>query len=148
MKFADLQTAPKWFETAFDEIGVSEKQVDQNSRILEYHMTTTMKAKTDEISWCSSFVNWCFWKNNLQGTKSAAARSWATWGFAVKDPLPGCVAVFWRGTKDGWQGHVGFFFGLNADKDIIVLGGNQNNQVSIQVYPKNQLLGYRWPFKI
>ena len=50
---------PKWLEIALKEVGVSEIKGGENKRILEYHASTTLKAKEDEIPWCSSFVNWC-----------------------------------------------------------------------------------------
>ena len=31
-----------------------------NKRILEYHSTCKMKADSDEVPWCSAFVNWCY----------------------------------------------------------------------------------------
>ncbi|MCB1713295.1 MAG: hypothetical protein KDH96_12745, partial [Candidatus Riesia sp.] len=63
-------------------------------------------------------------------------------GTPVTEPKIGDIVVFWRGTRDGWQGHVAFYIREDAD-GIFVLGGNQSNQVCIAEYPKNQLLGYR-----
>lgn len=145
MKKSDILAAPFWFDFALAELGVREHATGHNARILEYHMATKLKAQSDEISWCSAFVNWVFQKAGIIGTQSAAARSWTTWGKEIPTPVIGCVVIFWRGTQNGWQGHVGFFCGINSDGDIVVLGGNQNNQVSILVYPKTQLLGYRLP---
>ncbi|WP_226573946.1 C40 family peptidase [Acuticoccus sediminis] len=53
--------------------------------------------------------------------------------------------MFWRGKRDGWQGHGGFDAGRAKNGDILVLGGNQGDAVSIRPYSANQLLGYRWP---
>jgi len=44
----------------------------------------------------------------------------------------------------GTLGHVGFYWARSGDR-ILVLGGNQDNQVSIKGYPKADLLGHRWP---
>jgi len=60
-------------------------------------------------------------------------------------PTIGCVVVFWRGKRDGWHSHVGFYAGCAKNGDILVLGGNQGDGVSIRPYPADRLLGYRWP---
>lgn len=143
----NLDNYPKWFRVAWKEIGVFEFAKGHNPRVLEYHMETKLEAKADEISWCSPFVNWCFDKAGITGTRSAAARSWLTWGDAIDKPVPGCVVVFWRESKDSWKGHVALYYGTNKDDDIIVLGGNQGDQVSVHTYHRSQLLGYRWPKK-
>ena len=53
-----------------------------NPRILEYHKSTTVKDLRDEVPWCSSFVNWCLKEAGIQGTDSAGAASWTSWGQA------------------------------------------------------------------
>jgi hypothetical protein len=78
-------------------------------------------------------------------SRAAAARSWLAWGRKLDKPTVGCVVVFWRGKRDGWQGHVGFYAGRAKNGDILVLGGNQSDAVSIRPYPMERLLGYRWP---
>jgi len=54
--------------------------------------------------------------------------------------------VFWRGTKSGWQGHVGFYAGEDATH-YHVLGGNQSDSISITRIRKTRLRdgGIRWP---
>ena len=53
--------------------------------------------------------------------------------------------MFWRGKRDGWQDHVDFYAGCAENGDILVLGGNQGDAVSIRPYSASQLLGSRWP---
>ncbi len=135
----------KWLTLAYQEVEVKEiPGPEHNSRILEYHKAVTKNYTRDEISWCSSFINWCFLQCGLEGTRSAVARSWMSWGIGVEKPYRGCVAVFWRGQKDGWKGHVGFYVGEQGG-NILVLGGNQDDMVCIMKYPKSQLLGFRKP---
>lgn len=136
---------PPWLEVARKEIGIHEiPGAQHNSRILEYGQETALKATTDEIPWCSAFVNWCFAQVGIEGTRSAVARSWLKWGQPIKDPVPGCVAVLKRNSSP-WQGHVGFFIRKDADKHIHLLGGNQGNAVRIQTFPATQVLSYRMP---
>lgn len=135
----------EWFEVAKMELGISEiKGEEDNPRIVEYHATTTLKAQDDETSWCSAFVNWCFSQCGIIGTRAANARSWMNWGDELLEPKKGCVVVFWREDRKSWKGHVGFYVS-ETETHIEVLGGNQGNQVSHKYYPKERLLGYRWP---
>jgi uncharacterized protein (TIGR02594 family) len=49
------------YRVARTQEGETEKPGDlANKKIQEYASTTTLKAISDEISWCSSFVNWCY----------------------------------------------------------------------------------------
>lgn len=142
--FPDSETP--WFEIAKREEaeGVDEiRGARDNPRIVEYHQSTTLKATDDETPWCSSFVNWCMQQAGIQGTRSASARSWLRWGQTLRDPRPGCIVVLRRGNNPA-QGHVSFYFGDAGDR-VLLLGGNQNNQVNISSYPKAQVLSYRWP---
>jgi uncharacterized protein (TIGR02594 family) len=136
---------PRWYKVAVLELGVKEvRGPENNSRVLEYHRSTSLKAKDDETAWCSSFVNWCLDQCKIKGTRSALARSWLNWGTVLEEPREGCIVVLWRVRINGWQGHVGFYV-REDEKHIYVLGGNQDNKVSIKKYPKSRLLGYRWP---
>lgn len=131
-----MSQIPKWFEIALNEIGTKEIQgKDHNERIIEYHSTTTLKAQEDEISWCSSFVNWCLKQCGVDHTKSAAARSWEKWGEKIDEPKIGDIVVF-RRVDSSWAGHVGFFVAQDKER-ILVLGGNQSNDVCFQWYKKS-----------
>jgi len=139
------KNSPRWYKIAAQELGVSEiKGKKHNPKIVAYHQATSLKAKDDETSWCSSFVNWCFKEAGIFGTNKANARSWLDWGLTLEKPKIGCVVVFWRGSLKGWQGHVAFYV-KESETHIYVLGGNQSDKVSIAKYPKERLLGYRWP---
>ena len=138
-----------WYELAKRERGVTEDggHLRNNPRILEYHASTTLPghlARIDETAWCSSFVNWCIAKTGLEGTNSAAARSWAKWGRKLSEPREGCVAVFTRPAGGPKAGHVGFYVSETANM-ILVLGGNQSDSVRESNYPKSRLISYRWP---
>jgi len=138
--------APRWLQIASMELGVSEIiGLDNNKRILEYHSATSLKASTDEIAWCSSFVNWVMKQCSIKGTYSAAARSWLKWGYQCP-PIDGCIVVLKRGNNET-QGHVGFLVGYD-DTFVHLLGGNQSNKVCVQKYAKHEVLDYRWPFRV
>ncbi|HEV2826734.1 MAG TPA: TIGR02594 family protein [Pyrinomonadaceae bacterium] len=135
---------PPWLTTAEGEMGIKEAPgTADNPRIIEYAATTSLGAKDDAVAWCSAFVNWCMKQNDMPRTKSAAARSWLSWGTPLSEPRKGCVVVLKRGSNPA-QGHVGFYVGDGAGS-IRVLGGNQSDQVKVSVFPNTMLLGYRWP---
>jgi len=140
--------APLWIDIAKKEIGNKEITGGKdNPRILEYHSTTLLKAKHDEVPWCSAFVNWVISQTGLKGTGSASARSWLKWGKGIAEPAVGAITVIWRTSPKSWEGHVGFYLGPdpNDKSRILVLGGNQKDRVSIASYETSRVLGYRWP---
>jgi len=138
-----------WFEIAKHEMecDIMEEYgpYNNNPRIIEYHKSTTLNQNnlTDEIPWCSSFVNWCMKMADIEGTNSARAKSWENWGDSLSQPLTGCIAVLTRSSNPE-KGHVGFFCD-ETENYIKLLGGNQKNRVKISNYRKDRLVSYRWP---
>ncbi|GLQ96227.1 NlpC/P60 family protein [Dyella mobilis] len=139
---ADL---PAWMPVAMAERGVKRLGPgESHPRIVEYNGCTNLIGYDDKISWCSSFINWCFNRVGVTGTGSALARSWLDWGVAIDRPVYGCVAVLRREEADSWKGHVGFY--LRHDAEFIYLfGGNQLDEVRELAYPLDLVLAYRWP---
>lgn len=98
----------------------------------------------DETAWCSIFVNWCALKSGCEMSGKLNARSWLDVGDTIEqgNQLPGDVAIFWRGSKDSWKGHVAIYQ-YEDDDYYYVLGGNQGNSVKISAYAKSRFLGFR-----
>ncbi len=139
-----LEPEAPWLTFAIGEIGVEEFEGEKNNpRVLEYFKATEYRPHFED-NWCSAFVCFCLEKTGHKSTRKANARSYEWFGTRLIKPKRGCIAVFWRGSKEGWQGHVGFYMGQN-ETHVYVLGGNQNDSVKVSSYPKNQLLSYRWP---
>jgi uncharacterized protein (TIGR02594 family) len=131
---------------AFNELGTEETVGNEdNPEVLKYASEVGIKGITsDEIAWCSTFVNWVAWKAGLQHSGKANARSWLNVGEKVTTPEPGDVVVFWRESLQSWKGHVGFFLGISADKKrVYCLGGNQGNRVSVSAYRLNTVLSFQ-----
>lgn len=99
------------------------------------------------LPWCGDFVETCI-RLALPDEPIPAnpylARNWLSAGVKCPEPVVGAVAVFWRGTKTGTSGHVGFVVGADA-KYLSILGGNQSNTVSVARLDRARLLGCRWP---
>ncbi len=133
---------PPWMLVAANELGVSEILGPRsNQRIVQYHGSTDMGEAPDEVPWCSSFVNWCMAKAGLHGTRSAAARSWDTWGNSTGMRF-GAVVTFPR--TGGSGRHVALVAGF-TDTMVFHLGGNQGDAVNVHASPRHQIAQLRWP---
>lgn len=143
-----IEREPPWMLIARAEIGTKELPGKaDNPRIVEYLATTRLPDAMhhDETPWCSAFCNWVFEQLKFNRTRSASARSWLSWGVTIERPTIGCVVVLSRPSAGHGSGHVGFYAGEADESGLLVLGGNQGNQVSIKRYPKARVLGYRTP---
>lgn len=116
-----------------------------NPDIVMFASHTTLKATSDEIAWCSSFANYIVDTCGDNGTHSAAARSWLSWGKALSTPVPGCLVVI--GRKDAnnpTAAHVAFYVCPGTAPDhILCIGGNQSDMVKPSEFPTSKVLGYR-----
>ena len=100
--------------------------------------------------WCAAFINAVLHESGIQGSESVSdyplmARSFLTWGVGVEEPMLGDIVVFPRGNV-GWQGHVGFYFGsinISGIEYYKILGGNQDNKVSIDMFPASRAISVR-----
>jgi uncharacterized protein (TIGR02594 family) len=144
-----------WMTIAEAELGVHEDAMPgyHNQRILEYHQATSLKATTDEVPWCSSFVNWVMKQAGYRGTNSALAKSWLSWGQSFEHPREGAIVVIKKkgassdsatGSSTGF--HVAFYVS-SSQAHIRLLGGNQGDQVKYSNFSLNgyEVKGYRWP---
>lgn len=138
---------PPWLVLARSKIGLRETPGPRHTaEIVEWVKRLGGGWADDETPWCGAFVGYCLaaslpdepLPNNPFG-----ARNWLRFGVPCR-PQPGAVLVFWRGRRDGWQGHVGFC--AAEDREAFhVLGGNQANRVSIARIARARLLCARWP---
>jgi uncharacterized protein (TIGR02594 family) len=143
---------PTWLAIARAELGVHEAPgADNDARVSEYFSFTRLGPGTpDSTAWCAAFVGWCLERAGIRSTKSARARSYLTWGFEIREPRIGCIVVLSRGDAALGQGHVGLYVGarrkgLIGPKQLLLLGGNQANAVSIAPYAYQRVISYRWP---
>lgn len=120
-----------------------------NPRIVWYHSFTTLKATNDETPWCSAFM--CaaaVMGGGFVGTRSAAAISWESYGQKIDlyNAKIGDIIVLKRFVKGNPRArHVTFLHGeiKATDKNIICLGGNQNNSVSVSKYKIEDIVAIR-----
>lgn len=150
-----MQNELKWVAEARNHIGLSEIVGDKhNEKILEMWevgFTATgqverLKEKVwqnDETAWCGGFAAYIFAIVGLEKhipKYFPTARAWAKVGTKLDKPAYGCIAVFSR--KGG--GHVGIVVGEDQKGNLMILGGNQSNQVNIMPIAKSRAIAYRW----
>ena len=143
---ADSPSIP-WFQEARRLVGVREKVgPGSDPRIIDWAKKAAIDYDADDIPWCGLFVAHCVastLRDEPLPNNPLGARNWQRFGSPCTEQL-GAIIVFWRGARDGWQGHVGFYAG--QDKDTYhVLGGNQGDAVSITRIAKGRKLDLRWP---
>lgn len=135
-----------WLDLAKSYIDLAEiPGKKHNSKILEWWKAIKAAFMDDETPWCAAFVGGVLEACGIRSTRSAAARSYLRWGVPISGPCEGCVVVFWRGSPDGWSGHVGFVVGRDDMGRLMVLGGNQGNKVSIMGFSPLRVLEFVWP---
>jgi uncharacterized protein (TIGR02594 family) len=147
-KDAFQDPALPWLQEAQRLIGVREAPGEaDNPDLIKWAVDLDIDYPDDQIAWCGLFVAHCI--GSTLGAEPLpanplGARSWLKFGAPCK-PQPGAVMVFWRVSRNGWQGHVGFYAGENASKGYLILGGNQSDSVSYAWLSTDRLLDARWP---
>lgn len=137
---------PTWLRAARSYLGLKEIAGKvHEAKIIGWWSKIKTSFRDDETPWCAAFVGGVLEEVGIKSTRSAAARSYMKFGVRLNQPAYGCVVVFWRGKPSGFSGHVGFVVGKDKAGNLMVLGGNQGNAVTIRAFSKDRVLGYRWP---
>lgn len=140
--FLKKEQSPRILVEAYKLIGVQEIiGKDHNPIIMQWAKDLGMEKTytNDEIPWCGLFMAHVCRVSGLEGVRNPLwARNWNNFGTRVTKAMLGDVLVFSRGSG----GHVGIYVGEDA-KAYHVLGGNQNNRVSIVRIDKSRCIGIR-----
>lgn len=134
---------PSWLRIAYTYKGIKEIPGPKHSPIIQ----TWLKYlnawwNDDETPWCGVFVGFVFKKAGYEIPKMyMRAKAWLNWGIKIPRPVMGCIAILDR--KGG--GHVFFVMGVTASGNIVGIGGNQRNAVTIEEFDSDRVLGYRVP---
>lgn len=96
----------------------------------------------DETPWCGTFVAEVLQTAGLKyPARWMGAKDYLTLPVSLERPAYGCIVIFER--EGG--GHVGFVVGKDQHGNLMVLGGNQGDAVSIKPFPLSRVTGFRWP---
>jgi uncharacterized protein (TIGR02594 family) len=136
-----------WYEEARRLLGTKETPgPESNQTIIAWAKDCNIDYASDDIPWCGLFTAHCIASTLPEEplpNGPLLARNWLKFG-KKSEPVQGAVLVFWRGSKSGTSGHVGFYRSED-DAAYHVLGGNQSDSVSTSRVAKDRLLGARWP---
>lgn len=99
--------------------------------------------REDETPWCGLFVGWIMGMSDRFVVKEwYRAKEWASSHLTKLDaPAYGAIAVMDR----SGGGHVGFVVGKDAKGNVMLIGGNQGDAVSIKPFARARITGYYWP---
>lgn len=125
-------------------LGASERR-DADVLSAFFRKSGGQKLNPADTAWCAAFVNAALGASGQKGTGTLRARDFLEFGAPTKTPSKGDIVVLSRGDPNGWQGHVGFYAGKDANGNVLVLGGNQGDKVSVQAFAAARVLGFRRP---
>lgn len=134
----------KWVAEARKHIGLVEiPGKNHNPTIVNWLIKLKAWWQDDETPWCGVFVGHCLAAANRPRPEHwYRAKAYADYGTRLSKPAYGCIAVMSR--QGG--GHVGFVVGeVSKGGDLLILGGNQGNKVSIARFPRSRITAYVWP---
>lgn len=126
--------------------GKDEKSIEKD---MNYHTAIGDGAKSmSDSAWCAAFANWCLSKANYPIENPGYADRKATLGRAhgfyemdeqlkvrnplyaeLEGPIYGAIAVVHH-IKSKHGSHVGFVYAKSGSKYLILLGGNQGDQIN------------------
>ena len=137
-----MKTELPWIAAARRAIGQREiAGTKHNPLVLKMWARIRAPFTDDETPWCAAFVGSCLEEVGIRSTRSARALSYVNFGELLLAPTYGCIAVKQR--KGG--GHVTFVVGQTKAGNLLCLGGNQNDMVTISEYPRGVFTSFRWP---
>jgi len=149
-----LSLEDRWVELIQAEhptkISVASRYIGFHQRTHRRELREFMGVDPVRIDWCAAFVNSVLAELGIPGSESVSewpltARSFLRWGYRVREPEVGDIIIFPRGTES-WQGHVGFYYGTeyrNGRRFYQILGGNQSDAVTIQLFPARSAISIR-----
>lgn len=137
---------PQWLAIARPLVGLHEiSGAEHAQEIIDmWRAIKRSGIQSDEVPWCAAFVGACLERAGIRSSRFESAKSYLEWGVRLAGPAHGCIVVF---SREG-GGHVGFVVGQDESGRLLVLGGNQGDQVSVKAFPQDRVTGYRWPVDV
>lgn len=140
---------PLWFEAGLKLIGTKEGAGAADNRVIinwahDEGGGIEKVYSHDSIPWCALYANHCLTQAGLKGTGTLWALDFAGKWPSVRLPGP-AVGAFAPMVRNG-GGHIIQIAGRDQHGNIMGLGGNQRDQVSIVPFAISRLnQGFWWP---
>jgi len=139
-------TRPLWLIEGLKWLNLREgRDAAENPEILEWAKdeggAIARDYKHDSIPWCALYANMVLTKVGIKGTETLWALDWNNWGQKLPGPVVGAFAPM----KREGGGHIAIVVGRDARGNLMCLGGNQSDTVSIIPFPAGRPLSFRWP---
>lgn len=92
-------------------------------------------------AWCAACTGYALKEGGAKYLKTLTARSYCDYGnsIPVADMQVGDIFVFWRGSKSGWQGHVGLIYSITPST-ITTIAGNESDRVKLTIHTRAEFL--------
>lgn len=139
---------PLWLAEAKKYIGLKEIPGPKHNAVI-VHWAGELSAgqiQDDETAWCATFTGAMLKEAGMAlPSNPLSARAYLELPMILTKPCVGALAIFYRGERNGWQGHIGIVAGKDQHGNLMIISGNHNNAVTCSPYTTERLLGYRWP---
>lgn len=138
--------APAYFRKALSYLGTKELVDGAINPLIRKWIVNHTRFPSDLINprtmWCGAFVSHCLEASGHSSMHSAKAEHYLAYGVPCGLEQY-AICVLRRGLSDE---HVGFVASVESDS-VLILGGNQSDQVCIKAFPLIKVLGCRKPAK-
>lgn len=133
---------PPWMAEMHHRMGLHE--VRDKSKLIEFLKIGKFLGDPSRLPWCGDMVESCIAKVLPAEPLPANpffAQNWKSFGNNLSSPLVGSIGVIrWTATS----GHVGFVAGTEGT-NVVLLGGNQSNAITLASFPREKFIAFRWP---
>lgn len=138
------QTMPPWLLEMNRRMGLHE--VRDNTSLSHWLMIGRFLGDPSKLPWCGDAVETCIVKtlpDEPVPSNPFFAQNWKSFGIDAGGPLVGAIGVIRWNAKSG---HVGIVVGYDAKAQrVFLMGGNQQNKVTISSFPEAKFIAFRWP---
>lgn len=136
------ETMPPWMAEMYRRMGLHE--VRDKAKLVEFLKIGKFLGDPSKLPWCGDMVESCIAKvlpSEPLPSTPFFAQNWKNFGRDVSSPIVGAIGVIkWSASS----GHVGFVAGVDGS-NVILLGGNQSNAITLASFPRSKFIAFRWP---
>lgn len=138
------QTMPPWLHEMNRRMGLHERR--NNKTLSAWLRFGSFLGDPARLPWCGDAVETAIVKtlpDEPVPSNPFWAQAWKGFGRDAGGPLVGSIGVIRWSAR---AGHVGIVVGYDARRGLVhLMGGNQQNAVTISSFPLKKFIAFRWP---